>query len=183
MNAHHLTNASRWLPLILSLSLGLTPTNAQAVDVVTCVGSETDTYNPGIRLTSQAVNVSFASTFEPNSCIAADGSGITSVFIPPGGYVAPRSCLELISFNPVGGSETLYWNNGDSSVFSWKATDVQHENLLGSQIYTIAASITSGRYQGRQMISVVTLVKPDILQCLSGIGVTSVSGPTVLTIL
>lgn len=183
MNTHHSTSISKLLPLILVLSLGFMSSRAQAVNVVTCTGSETDTYHPGIGLATQAVNVSFATTFEPNSCVAADASGITSVFIPPGGYVAPRSCLELISFNPVGGSETLYWNNGDSSVFSWSATDVQHENLLGSQIYTIAARITSGRYQGRQMIAVVMLVKPNLLQCLSATGVTSVSGPTVLTIL
>lgn len=170
---HRLTAALAALPLATGLMLTAPAAHAAGADV-TCTGTETVAYQPGLLLTSQAVHVSVAGILAP--CGSSD-PGLTS-----GNYnedfTTTLSCSTL--FAGRSGTRVFHWSNGQSSTFAFNRA---LNNVGGQTTVTFTGDITSGEFAGDTVVEQVVFVTPNLLQCLASPGLTGLGpGPAVLSI-
>jgi len=138
-----------------------------------CLGTESDTYSPGVTFQPRPFTVTTAGRL--SSCV--DGSGA----VVSGAYGPEQFTLD------VGGSDlfddfhsvrTIRWNTGDTSVMEGSG---ESNEVAGQVITTITGTITRGRFQGLSGVQVITLPQPGLLQCLTT-GYTGATGVTTLTL-
>lgn len=73
----------------------------------------------------------------------------------------------------------IAWSDGTSS--SAQANNIVVQRPLGQVIVIEESEIISGRFTGATLIRTLTLLQSDLDGCSSPEGVTSVGGPTTLT--
>jgi hypothetical protein len=162
-------------PALALGGLALTAPYAHAASVdVTCVGTETVSYQPGLLLTSRQVSVAVTGILAP--CTSSD-AGVTS-----GNYVenfmATLSCSTLLSGRT--GTRVFHWSNGRTSTFNFNRA---LNNVGGQTTVTFTGDIVSGEFAGDTVLEQVVFVTPSVLQCLVSPGLTSLGpGPIVLSI-
>jgi hypothetical protein len=149
------------------------PASAAALNV-TCAGTEVVTFQPGVLLTPQTVDVTVTGILAP--CTSSD-PGITA-----GNYVqqvkVTESCATL--FAGLASTRVFHWSNGQSSTFSYNAAI---NNVGGQVIVTFTGDITKGEFSGATAVQQVVFVTPNTLQCLAPPGLTEIGpGPTTLSI-
>jgi hypothetical protein len=162
----------RWLVLVAT-ALAVTgtsvsaPASAARVDV-TCAGTETVEYQPGLLLAPRDVSVTVNGTLSP--CSSSD-SGITD-----GSYLqrftATLSCDTVLA--PLAATRVFQWSNGRSSTFFYTRAV---NNAGGQTTVTFQGTITSGEFSGDRAVEQVVLVTPDSAQCLAPPGLTTL-GPS-----
>ncbi|WP_344020800.1 hypothetical protein [Streptomyces luteireticuli] len=167
----------RAVVLLAAVALGAAapvPASAHERDPgqVQCLGTETVAYHPGLGLLPRDTRVTVDGRFR--SCAGGDGA------VRSGGYHEEftlfTGCNNLLEGFRT--RRTYFWNTHDAST----AEIAGSSTALAGQVVTPAAgTVTHGRFRGRKVLQLVPLPQPGALQCLSG-GVTSASGPTVLTI-
>jgi len=153
----------------------LVPTGAQAVSAdVTCTGTETVSYQPGLLLTSQKVRVAVTGILAP--CDSSDPAITAGTYLPA--FDATLSCATLLSGLP--GIRVFQWSDGKSSTFTYNRT----LNSVGGQLtVTFTGVITAGEFAGDTAVEQVVFVTPNSLQCLAPPGLTSLGpGLAVLSI-
>jgi hypothetical protein len=149
------------------------PAHAAQADV-TCAGTETVTYQPGLLLTSQQVHVDVTGILAP--CGSSD-SGITAGSYTES-FMATLSCSTL--FAGRAGTRVFTWSNGQTSTFSFNRA---LNNVGGQTTVTFTGAITSGEFQGDTAVEQVVFVTPSALQCQAPTGLTTLGpGPVVLNI-
>ncbi|HSV64918.1 MAG TPA: hypothetical protein VLJ59_03285 [Mycobacteriales bacterium] len=151
-------------------------TGSAAADVldVTCVGTQTVTYNPGLTLQPKLQSIHFNNIFAP--CVSATVPELTSgVSIGTAQRVA--SCLDLAE--PDSSVLTINWNISQSSVFAYNRTVT---TVGGTTVVTLTGVITFGLFAGDTAIIVTTGPAINLLDCLSPPGVTNRAGVVALTI-
>ncbi|MER5549514.1 hypothetical protein [Streptomyces sp. NPDC002589] len=168
------------LPLVTAVVVGLASAaviapaaHASTVDV-TCSGTETVQYNPGLLVTPQTVHVNVTGILAP--CSSSD-RGLTA-----GNYQesfdTTLSCATLLS--PRAGTRVFHWSNGQTSTFSFNRA---LNNAAGQTTVTFTGEITSGEFAGDTAIEQVVFVTPTALQCAAPPGVTALGpGPAVLSL-
>ena len=141
---------------------------------VTCVGTETVTYEPGLLLTPQTVNVTVHGILAP--CTSSDPKITSGTYVQH--FSATLSCLTLVT--GLAATRVFDWSNGRSSSFSYNRAI---NNVGGQTTVTFAGSIVSGEFAGDTGIQQVVFVTPNTLQCLTSPGLTALGpGPAILTI-
>lgn len=146
---------------------------AQSADV-TCVGTETVTYQPGLLLTSQTTHVAVTGRLAP--CTSFD-AGITAGNYQES-FATTLSCATLLA--PRTGARVFHWSNGGSSTFSYTRTI---NNAGGQTTVTFRGHISSGEFSGDAATAQLTFVTPNTAQCLAPPGLTALGpGSMVLTI-
>ncbi|TKC86767.1 hypothetical protein FAZ69_19125 [Trinickia terrae] len=161
--------------LLLGLAGFATQASAQAV---VCSGTETGTFNPPLTNTQQNLQITVSASYSP--CLVTGVSGITSASVN-NQFVRDYACQTLLGGGP--GTRVFIWSNGQSSTFSYTATT---NSVGGNVVSTLTGNISAGLFQGQSAVVVVTLTsisQADFLTACAGSGITSVSGPTELTIL
>jgi hypothetical protein len=148
-------------------------TTAQALTVEqTCVGTEATSYNPPLTFTARPVTITVNGVF--TSC--------TNPTTPTGFYsetfTISASCL--VPLDAASPTRTIVWGNPDAepSTFHYNVTETE---VGGQLVVTSTGAITHGSFAPASAEQVVTLVTPNILQCLST-GISTVTGPTSLII-
>jgi len=170
--------------LALTASL-LTVGHADAIDaaragavnpqlgVLQCLGTESDTYSPGVILQPRLFTVTTAGRF--SSCVDGEGT-VASGAYGPEQFSLDVGCSDL--FDDFHGVRTIRWNTGDTSVLEGNG---QSNEVAGQVITTITGTVTQGRFQGWSAVQTITLPQPGVLQCLTT-GYTGATGVTTLTL-
>ena len=160
--------------LVMSVVVFPTPAaHAVSADVV-CVGTETVTYEPGLLLTPQTVNVTVHGILAP--CISSDPKITSGTYDQH--FTATLSCVTLV--NGLAATRVFNWNNGRSSSFSYNRAI---NDVAGQTTVTFAGTIGSGKFAGDTAIEQVAFVTLNTLQCLTSPGLTTLGpGPAILAI-
>ncbi|MEU4028056.1 hypothetical protein [Streptomyces anulatus] len=145
------------------------PTAASATPaLVTCTGTTTVIFSPGVTSTPQTVGVSGQDTAD--LCLSLTHPQLTG-FIGPFSGTATQSCTSL--FAGGSGAETLYWNDGTSSAWSYTNS---FSNVNGTKVGTSTGPITSGTLAGATVTQTITFANLDLTACTTPQGLTSLSG-------
>ncbi|MGV2287256.1 hypothetical protein AAHK20_00960 [Trinickia sp. YCB016] len=160
--------------LMIGLAGWVTQANAQAAD---CLGTEASTYNVPLTNTQQDLQVTITASYSP--CVVTGVSGITSGSVYSQ-VMRDLSCQTLLEQGQ--GTRVINWSNGQSSTFTYTSSI---NAVNGDYVITLTGNISAGLFQGQSAVDVVTLnslSQANFLTACAGSGITSVSGPTVLTI-
>ncbi|MFJ1936728.1 hypothetical protein ACIOGZ_29220 [Kitasatospora sp. NPDC088160] len=141
---------------------------AAAVSVGTCTGSTTTTYTPGLTDTLQTITAN--GTDNADLCVILGHPWLTS-FVGPFNGTQSLSCTSILTSGS--GTETLEWNTGQDSQWSW-TNDFQ--NVDGAEVGTATGPITSGPLTGTTLTQVIVLAPGSLAACSTTTGVTQVSG-------
>ena len=161
------------IAVAVGIPLGAGTAQADPGDL-TCVGTVTANYSPGLTLTSTPQTVTTNEIQAP--CTSASNpdviSGHSGVTID-----TEAGCLEVLQ--PGSATKTFTWNTGATSVFSYNRS-VSRPG--GTSVVTLAGAITQGLFAGRTALEVITFPNPNLLGCLVPPGVTSLFGVATLII-
>ncbi|RZU49458.1 hypothetical protein EV385_1208 [Krasilnikovia cinnamomea] len=148
------------------------PASAVQQDV-TCVGTATETFTPGLTYTPQTITYTTNLIYSP--CTSSDAT-LTSA-VSGSTSTVPNSSCNMLPFAG-SGSFVLTWNNGNTSTFTFNAVSTI---VAGQVVLTRTGTITAGQFQGDTAIRVVTYPTVNPLDCLTT-GVTSQFGAVTLSI-
>jgi hypothetical protein len=145
---------------------------ANALVDMQCSGTVNQTWTPGLQLlTSRAVNYTNVSRYD--QCLP-NAYGIQS------GEINVSACFVNSCLLNVGPSEaTIQWSDGNASTFTFQG--VGASTTGNAQVFTSLGTVTSGLFQGDQVVLVNAFVSTGLLPCLSFQGLTSLAGTTTLT--
>lgn len=143
------------------------------VGVLQCLGTESDTYTPGVVVQPRPFTVTTTGQF--SSCVDGAGAVVSGTYGPEQ-FGLDVGCSDL--FDNFHGVRTVRWNTGDGSVLEG---DGQSTEVAGQVITTFTGTVTQGRFQGLSAVQTITLPQPGVLQCLTT-GYTGATGVTTLTI-
>jgi hypothetical protein len=146
------------------------PASASVLPVATCTGYNQIDYSPGLTDTSQTVELSGGD--HATHCVVIGHPDLTS-FDGPFSGSATLSCTSL--FTSGTGYETLIWNTGAKSIWSWS---ISFQNVNGTEIGTGSGRIISGPLTGANLVQVITEANPTLTACSMPGGMTQVSGPS-----
>lgn len=150
-----------------------TPAHA-AAESVTCTGTETVSYDPGLTFTQQTVHAVVTGILAP--CTSSNPAVTSGTYGED--FHPTLSCLTLLSGRP--GERTFHWSNGQTSTFAFNRV---LNNAGGSTTVTFTGTITVGAFSGATVLQQVVFVTPNLLQCLAAPGLTSLgTGLSTLTI-
>src|SRR5688572_13831594 len=130
---------------LLAFPLLGVPAAAAATESALCTGTETYTYEPGLRLSPQTVRVTGGATFNKGvTTIPQITSG--TAMIPPAGLVAELSCLNLLN---VGTNQAaIRWNDGSLSRYTYTI----FTNTVAGQLITVTnGKIVDGPFVGQSI--------------------------------
>jgi len=161
------------VPLAAGLMLTAPSAHAAGLDV-TCTGTETVTYQPGLLLFTQNAAVGVTGILAPCSS--------TNPAVTAGNYqenfTAALSCSTLLSGRA--GTRVFHWSDGQTSTFAFNRA---LNNVGGQVTVTFTGNITAGEFAGDTVVEQVVFVTPNLVQCLAAPGLTSLGpGPVVLSI-
>ena len=162
--------------LLASLAVGM-PSAHASTESITCSGSETLTYNPGLKLFARTVTLDVLANFRP--CISTNpaiSSGTAAT--PLGGVLAKLSCLNPLDLPS--GVASVRWNNGTKSRYSFNQVT---STLAGQLVATTTGTVIEGEFLGRSILVVFVSPAPNLLNCLSPSGLTARSGPITVSII
>lgn len=153
--------------------LPLAPAHAASLDV-TCAGTETAGYSPGLLLASQTTAVTVNGILAP--CTSSDPAITAGTYLQH--FNSTLSCDTVLA--GLSATRIFTWSNGQTSTFAYNRAI---NNVLGQTTVTFTGTITAGRFAGDTAIEQVVFVTPNVLQCLAPPGLTALGpGVAVLTI-
>jgi hypothetical protein len=155
--------------------LALPSTAAHAVSVdVTCTGTETVAYDPGLLLAPRSVGATVHGILAP--CASSDPAIASGTYLQS--FTAVLSCGTVLA--GLAATRIFDWSNGESSTFTYNRAI---NDVLGQTTVTFTGTITSGRFAGDTAIEQVVFATPSSLRCLAPPGLTMLGpGIAVLTI-
>ncbi len=158
------------------IAVGAFASSAQALDVVTCGGSEVTSFSPALTERPQSVLASTTTLYQPCVNVLRPLELRTGV---ASGTVGPtvRTCDDLLTART--GQRTVRWSTGTTSTFSFISTVTA---LRGGVLQVVQqGSITAGEFSGDTAVGVVLLTQSDLDACATT-GVASLGGTVTLTI-
>lgn len=144
-----------------------------AVADLTCPGTESVTFTPGLLLTTQQVTVHTSRQWGP--CVSSDPT--VSSGSDAETFVNTISCLSLAAAGT--GTLTFTWSNKHTSTFAFTKT-VSHP--VGQTVVTYTGNITAGEFAGDSVLETITGAAVDLTACLAPPGITSTFGVAVLEV-
>lgn len=164
-----------FLAALVGISLGSSP--AAALAFLTCPGTQTIHYEPGLTNTPQVVSFTINGLAGP--CAGLPLSIVSAQF--SGSGQGTRSCNVVPSTITAGVASVVTWSDGTQSTVEERSVIV--ERPLGQTVVTVRYEIVAGRFAGGTMIKTLTLLNTDLLACNTPEGVTDVAGPITMTII
>jgi len=144
--------------------------------LVTCTGTSTVMYQPGLTTTPKTVHYDEIDNF--SGCTSTDTtltSGIASLSVD-----FPNATCNGLAGTFTYPAYPIVWNDGQTSTLSLTFTDVI---ALGVEQSTGVGAVTAGRFQGATATVTLILTAPNPLQCLTAQGVTSQTGNASIAII
>ena len=153
-----------------------------AAGTISCTGWSYTTYSPGLTDTVRPTTVTVAGRLNvidahspTGSCLALGSSataGRRDVTAP-----LDLSCDAVLTET---GTETIDWNDGRSTSFSFTATAA---HIGSNTVLTETGTVTSGEFLGEKVVETFTAANLAFTDCATRAGVTSLDYATVLTVL
>jgi hypothetical protein len=162
--------------VVASMGLLVSPAAASGLIAVVCSGSDSVTFNPGLRNFPQSV--SFAETLEAHDCTGLGKIAGDNAFETSFGGTQEFSCTTL-HMPPAFTLQVTWSPSGRTS--TWHATSTVVTYANGQVISTSTGQITSGDYTGATLTSVGVYPTPQLAACLSSPGLTSLGGAVTWT--
>ncbi|MGK5543739.1 hypothetical protein ACSNOH_03215 [Streptomyces sp. URMC 127] len=147
------------------------PSHAAATPAVSCAGSNTISFSPGLSLAAQRTRIGGSGAY---SCLSTDPalrSGTSS--ISGGGR---NGCF----FSDATTVERIVWNTGERTTVVYHVGNVQQ--VAGQAVVLVAGRAVEGRFKGRTVASPGVQATLDPLKCASKGGVELITGPSTLVI-
>ncbi|MCS0635975.1 hypothetical protein NX801_09915 [Streptomyces sp. LP05-1] len=146
---------------------------AAVLNVICPVGSNISTYTPGLTYTAKPTH--FAATGQVSGCVSLGNPTLTGAnFTAAGDGIA--SCIAG-SFTNTG---VYHWNTGQSSTVVGTGSIDLRPN--GETVFVLVGKVTSGLFNGANVVQTKILLSTDLTACLTPQGLTSIAGPITLTI-
>jgi hypothetical protein len=169
----------RWHAVaVVSAGILAVPTPASAqIENITCTGSSSQTFTPGLTNTSQEVVLGATDVYGP--CVSLSHPDITSG-IAVYSDIFRLSCTTLL----VAGEApyTIAWNDDGNSSSTMLVTFTL-TNVSGQTAIKLQGTVTSGVFAGGTVTALLPYVQPNAAACASEEGLTSQTGLLTLNIL
>lgn len=151
---------------------------ATALSPVTCTGSRTISYSPGLILTERAQTVGIDTNYA--NCLALTSPKVTSGKAVPKTFPRVEGCLTLA--NPSSGSsvDVIKWNNKKSSTLT---TTYVASTAGGILTIVQTGTVTAGLFEGGSVVQTLVTALPSTLECLNEPGVTQQQAQVLLEII
>ncbi|GAB2690893.1 hypothetical protein [Kitasatospora kifunensis] len=179
---------TRRLALILTPALAATgllataaPAHADLTPAITCTGWTYTTYTPGLTDTVHSTTV-----VDDGDLDIIDAHSPTGSCLPVGSAATAGSrdvtallelsCTQLITET---GTETVDWNDGQSTSFPFTATVVRG---LSNTVITETGTVTAGEFSGDHVVETFTALNTAFAACVTPGGVTSLDFADIITI-
>jgi hypothetical protein len=159
--------------ILLSAAGFPAPLLAETV-TLTCLGTETAQYSPGMTFTPQPVAFSVDGLLAPCTGVPL---GVTGASYGTSG-IADLSCEILSGVAPTP-PLTLQWSDGTTSMI--QPATVVTQRPVGEVVRIESGHIVSGRFLGAATVRTVTLLQTQLDACATT-GVESVGGPVALAV-
>jgi len=148
--------------------VALPPAAHAGIADITCAGTETQMFAPGLLLTPQTVALTVHSIYSP--CVSTVDPSIT-FGTTDFGFASTLSCLDLLKSSA--GTMAFNWSNGAQSTFSFNRSAT---TVGGELVVSETGVITAGEFSGDTVERIVTGPTLNTLQCLSPPGITGRTG-------
>ncbi|MFD7731681.1 hypothetical protein ACFV6F_14995 [Kitasatospora phosalacinea] len=145
---------------------------ASALQLGLCTGSTTTTYTPALTGTLKSTTATGAD--DASLCVVPTHPALHG-FTGPFTGTQDLSCTSILT--PGSGTETLYWNTGQVSQWSWSNN---FQNVNGIETGTATGPITSGPMTGSTLTQVIALAPTTLADCATT-GVSQVTGSSTWT--
>lgn len=149
------------------------PAAQAATELLSCVGSGTNTYHPGV--TAQPKVVSITSSADYGSCVSTGSPTITS-----GGYAIVANGLVSCLGGGVSITVTITWNTGETTTVA--AVGLVVLRPANEVVVVYQGTVTAGRFTGATVVMTAALLNTTPAQCFTTEGVTGTSGLANITI-
>lgn len=150
-----------------------TSTSTLAPTVLTCQGSEVDSYSPA--LTNTPKNIAVKSSAR-HTCLGVSNPAVTTANVDFSILQSNYSCSSVLRNGD--GTATIKWSNGKTSTFQFSGM----VNIVdGTLVTTQTGTLTSGLFTGSAAVRVITGPQLGLLEC-AGQGVSTRTGTSLLTI-
>jgi hypothetical protein len=153
--------------------VAIAPAAQAATELLSCVGSGANTYQPGV--TAQPKVVSIASSAEYDSCASTGSPTITS-----GGYAIVANGLVSCLGGGISITVTITWNTGETTTVA--AVGLVVLRPANEVVVVYQGTVTAGRFTGATVVMTAALLNTTPAQCFTPEGVTGTSGPANITI-
>lgn len=144
---------------------------SHAAAAVSCAGSNTITFSPGLSLAERQTGIGGSGTYGCLSTDPALRSGTSSV---SGG--GRNGCF----FSDATTVERITWNTGEQTTVVYHLGNVQQ--VAGQAVVLVTGRVEKGRFEGRTVASPGLQLALDPLKCPSKDGVEQIIGPSTLVI-
>lgn len=142
---------------------------AESSALVVCSGTETATHDPGITYTPQDIHAHVETRY--SGLLGCDATSTVD------GTIENATCLDArIAELP----EDIYWSGGQETHVEY--SDVVIATGGPTVVVTAVGTATAGKYAGRSVERVVTILDSQLTSCSSPEGMTRMSGLSELTI-
>ncbi|MFD8276200.1 hypothetical protein [Streptomyces flaveolus] len=157
--------------IIFGVLVGAHP--AAAATLVTCAGTQTISYSPGLTNSPRTVTVQGTNNLGP--CVAPNTT-ITAGTISFGS-TGSYSCQGLLSSTSE--VNVVQWSDNTTSTLQVTRTVTK---VNGQLVNTFTGSVTAGTFQGASVVWTITNVNLALLACETEAGLTSLTGVDVFTL-
>lgn len=163
----------------LLVGLFAAPTAQASINQITCLGSSTQTFSPGLTNTPQPTAVTISTSY--TNCLSLTAPSITSGSSFSAATTPDGSCTSILESSSTPRPTTITWNTGETSTIT-QTTAIT--SVGGQVVATSTGTVTAGKFLGATSIRVVTYLGSLITEgCASPAGLPSNTGPATLNII
>jgi hypothetical protein len=177
-----LTALAATLLALASADLALVTAPAHALGgTINCTGWSYTTYSPGLTNTVRPTDVTVAGRYNIIDAHSPTGSCLAVGSTASAGRRDVTALLNL-SCNAIlteTGTETINWNDGRSTSFTFTATAA---HIGSNTVLTETGTVVAGEFLGQHVVETFTAANLAFTDCATETGVTSLDYATVLTI-
>jgi hypothetical protein len=157
----------------LVLGVAMPAAHADTTQLLSCTGSGSNSYQPGVTATPRLVTVSSSAEYGP--CVGAGSPEITS-----GHYAITANGIVSCFAGSFAITVTITWNTGETSTIT--AVGIVAQRPANEVVVVYQGTVTAGRFLGGAVVMTAALLNTTPEQCFTAEGVTGTSGPAAILI-
>jgi hypothetical protein len=147
--------------------------HADTAQLLSCVGSGSNTYQPGVTATPGLVTVSSRADYGP--CVSTGSPQITS-----GHFAVTGAGIVSCFAGSFAITVTITWNTGETSTIT--AVGIVAQRPANEVVVVYQGTVTAGRFLGGAVVMTAALLNTTPELCFTPQGVTGTSGPATILI-
>lgn len=161
------------LVMVVVMAVVAPAVSAADTQLLSCTGTGSNTYQPGVSIEPKSVAVSSSAHYEP--CVSTGTPAITS-----GGYQANATSIVSCLAGSFAITVTITWNTGETTTVT--AIGIIAQRPANEVVVVYQGTVTAGRFTGASVVMTAALLNVTPAECLTPQGVTGTSGPATIVI-